>query len=452
MVMTYLACTPEAKSQTGAGARASGRRRSRRVAVFLLVAVAVALAACQFSPGSLDGPGGPGDPPPDADPSAPDASENPTDGGPGENCGWPFAPEHFDPCLPFNPTGLAPLVLGGGGTYSYNTDTELFLDPNGEDVVPKPPDTLEQGGEVRALWVNGLTIQLGTALRVEGSLPLMIVSTAEIQVSGILDVSSTWDPVSLTYDPGAGADDALPAPSDECSNSTGGTGGDCGDGGAGGGGGGFGGAGADGGRGGGSRNCGDVEGGSPGGAGGNAVAPPSTIRGGCKGARGGNGDIDMLYGLGGFGGGAVHLVSMVRIDIEGRIQAGGAAGSGAENNRSGGGGGGSGGLIGLEALDIEIGGILAANGGGGGGGCNNGLADSGEDGQTADQAAIGGAGQSTGGGGGNGGFSIERDGLPGTAADRGGGGGGGGAGFIVTYRAEPTVAGSAVISPELTER
>jgi hypothetical protein len=439
--MTYLACTPEAKSQTGAGARSPDLRRTCRVAVF--PSMAVALAACQFSPGTL---GGDDDPPPDADPSALDASE--ADGGaPDPTCGWPFAPRHFDPCAPANPTGLAPLVLAIDGTYLYDTDNNLFFDPNEIELDP-PPNTLEQRGDVRALWVNGLDVQSGTTLRVKGSKPLMIVSTDGIQVSGILDVSSTWDPVTLTYDPGAGAD----PPADECSNSNGDTGGDCREGGAGGGGAGFGGAGADGGRGAGTSNCGDIEGGSPGGAGGNIVAPPATIRGGCKGARGGNGDIDMLYGLGGFGGGAVHLVSMVRIDIDGAIQAGGAAGSGAENNRSGGGGGGSGGSIGLEAPTIAIGGTLAANGGAGGGGCNNGLAGSGEDGQNSDQAALGGVGQSTGGNGGNGGARVERDGQTGMADSRGGGGGGGGAGYIVTYEANPSVAGGAVISPQFTER
>jgi hypothetical protein len=383
----------------------------------------------------------------DADPSAPDASAISIDATPGNNCGWPFAPRHFDPCAPDNPTGLTLLVLGDDGTYVYNTDNTVLTDPLGVDIVP--PSTLEQDGEVRALWVNGLEIETGSTLRVKGSRPLMIVSTGEILVRGIIDVSSTLDPVTQTFDPGAGAD----PPSAECASSTGQNGGDCESGGGGGGGGGFGGAGADGGRGARLNDCNGVIGIS-GGAGGIAVPAPEAIRGGCKGARGGNGDSDALYGLGGFGGGAAHLVSMVRIDIAGTVQSGGAAGSGGENNRSGGGGAGSGGFIGLEAIDIEIEttAVLAANGGGGGGGCSNGLAESGEDGLDSDLPASGGLAQSAGGAGGDGGARIERDGEPGGASDRGGGGGGGGAGFIVTYQANPAVDGAAVISPALTER
>jgi hypothetical protein len=443
--MSNLASCPGAKRQTGAGARASGRHGPRRLAVFLFVAGATALAACQFDPAGL---GGPGDPDrPDANPSVPDA--NPIDGNPDVNCGWPFAPRHFDPCALDNPVTLAPLVLDDDGTYVYNTNTGLLTNPAGIDLVPAPPSSLEQGGEVRALWVDGLDLQDGSTLRVKGARPLMIVSTDEIRVRGVLDLSSTFDSVTLTFDPGAGAD----PPSDECSSKGVQFGGSCREGGGGGGGAGFGGDGADGGRGAGTAICAGSATGIAGGTGGNAVLAPTTIRGGCKGERGGNGDIDMLYGLGGVGGGAVHLVSQVRVDIEGTIQAGGAAGTGAENNRSGGGGAGSGGLIGLESPDIEIdaGAILAANGGAGGGGCNNGRAGDGEDGKALALAAVGGTGQSSGGSGGNG-SAGNALGQPGTNAARGGGGGGGGAGFIITYQSTPTPSAQAVISPVLTQR
>jgi hypothetical protein len=443
--MATLVHRSHAKSR--AGARASGRRCSRRVAVFLWAGIATALAACQFNPGSLDGPGDNGDSP-DANPSAPDASPSPGDGGPGgDNCGWPFEPAHFDPCALSPP--LVPSLVLDNGTYVYDTNTnELTTIAGGPPRFLGASTSLEDG-DVRALWVNGLDIQDDATLRVKGRRPLMIISTGEIRVRGIIDVSSTLGADEVTYDPGAGAD----PPSDECASSTGQDGGDCDEGGGGGGGGGFNGAGAEGGRGAGGRFC-DALGGIAGGGGGDAVSPPSTIHGGCKGARGGNGDIDMLYGVGGFGGGAVHLVSKSRVDIEGEIRAGGAGGAGAENNRSGGGGGGSGGFIGLEALEIDIdsGAILSANGGAGGGGCNNGQAQPGQNGLSSDQPANGGTGQSSGGAGGNGGARVERDGEPGIAGDRGGGGGGGGAGFIVTYQANPAVDGGAVISPALTER
>jgi hypothetical protein len=386
---------------------------------------------------------------PDADPTAPDASVSPTDANLEETCGWPFAPKHFDPCAQANPVALTRLVLDDDGIYIYNTDTGLLTNPAGIDIIPPLPSTLEQGGQVRAFWVDGLDLQSGSTLRVIGVRPLMIVSTDEIRVSGILDVSSTWDPATLTFDPGAGAD----PPSVECANKGVQPGGDCTNGGGGGGSAGFGGPGINGGRGAGTATC-DGASGIAGGRGGNAVPAPTTIRGGCKGERGGNGDAALLYGLGGFGGGAVHLVSQVGVDIQGTVHAGGAAGSGAEDNRSGGGGAGSGGFIGLEALDIVIGqsAILAANGGGGGGGCNNGLAGSGDDGKESAQAAIGGAGQSTGGSGGNGSAGSSLGGEPGTDSSRGGGGGGGGAGYVITYQSTPAASPQAVISPPLTQR
>jgi hypothetical protein len=444
--MPKLDACAEARSQTGAGAPASGWLGRCHLSVFLFVVGAAAQVACQFNPTGV--PGSNPDPP-DADPSVPDASASPIDADPEETCGWPFAPKHFDPCALDNPVALTRLVLDQDGIYVYNTDRGLLTNPMGVDILPAPPSTLEQDGDVRALWVNGLDLQNGSTLRVKGTRPLMIVSTDEIRVSGILDVSSTWDPETLTFDPGAGAD----PPSDECTSTGVQTGGDCTNGGGGGGGAGFGGPGANGGRGAGTGSC-DGASGIAGGRGGNAVPAPTTIRGGCKGERGGNGDAVMLYGLGGFGGGAVHLVSQVKVDITGTVHAGGAAGSGAENNRSGGGGGGSGGFIGLEALEIVIGqsARLAANGGGGGGGCNNGLADSGEDGKDLAQAAIGGAGQSFGGNGGNGSAGRSLGGEPGTDSSRGGGGGGGGGGYIIAYQSTPTASSQAVVSPALTQR
>lgn len=408
----------------------------------MFAAGATLLAACQFTPEALEGPGAPD--PVDASPSPGDASPAPVD----ERCGWPFEPRHFDPCAPDNPASLTRLVLDQDGIYIYDTDTGLLTDPRGIGLLPVPPSTLEQERTVRALWVGGLDLQSGATLRVQGSRPLMIVSTDEIAVSGVIDVSSTWDPATLTFDPGAGAD----PPSDECASNDALPGGDCKEGGGGGGGGGFGGDGAAGGSGAVTRAC-DGSPGIAGGAGGDAVRAPATIRGGCKGARGGNGEIDFLYGLGGFGGGAVHLVSRVAVDVRGTVHAGGAAGSGAEDDRSGGGGGGSGGFIGLEAPAIQIGSsaILAANGGAGGGGCNQGLADSGEDGKSSSQAAIGGAGESTSGGdGGNGSAGSARAGEPGKDADRGGGGGAGGAGYIVAYQSAPVISAQAVVSPPFT--
>ena len=380
-----------------------------------------------------------------------DARVSPIDAGdsgqPDPTCTpWPFQPEHFDPCGPSRPLpGLTPLVLGIDGIYIYNTDNNLLLDPSGAPVLP-PPVTFEEGG-VQAIWAESVTIESGSTLRVEGAKPLMIISTGDILMSGIIDVSSSWEPDSKTFDRGAGAEPV------DCAATAPQIGGECQEGGGGGGGGGFGGGGGAGGVGANGRNCGPAQG-VPGGNGGrNLTSAPTKIRGGCAGERGGKGDGDMLYGVGGAGGGAVHLVSQTQIDIEGRIHAGGAAGAGAENKRSGGGGGGSGGFIGLEAPDIEIDqtAILAANGGGGGGGTNNSQQPSGQDGQLSNQAATGGTGNA-GGNGGPGSAGISRNGQPGGDGDRGGGGSGGGAGYIVVYQANPRVASGATISPPHTRQ
>ncbi len=384
-------------------------------------------------------------------PPGPDATvKPPIDANPDQsdaNCNiWPFEPEHFDPCGPGRPPlGLTPLVLGINGIYTYDTDTGLLLNPADVAVVPTLIATQERG--VQAIWAQGVTIESGTTLRVEGTKALMIISTADIKVSGIIDVSSSWNSATKSFDTGAGSE-----PSD-CLFTTPQTGGDCNDGGGGGGGGGFSGGGGTGGRGGGTRDC-NGEIGIPGGTGGRRLSTPQgKIRGGCAGARGGNGDATALYGLGGAGGGAVHLVAQTLIGIEGFIYAGGAAGAGAEDRRSGGGGGGSGGFIGLEAPDVEIypGAVLAANGGGGGGGTDGGLRSSGQDGQLSDDPATGGVGHA-GGNGGPGGAATSTNGQPGGDGDRGGGGGGGGGGFIVVYHEPPAIASGAIISPAYTQR
>jgi hypothetical protein len=403
-----------------------------------------AAAGCQFSPSGQPGGGRDGGPDAtfvtnDADPDQPDA-----------NCAWPFQPEHFEPCGPGKPPPLVtPLVLNVPGRYTYNTDTHVLTNPVGI-AIASPPQTQENGAE--AIWVAGLTIESGSVLRVEGSRPFMIVSTADIVVKGIIDASSSLDPGVQVFDRGAGSDP------DNCSTTAPQVGNSCISGGGGGGGGGFNGAGGSGGDGAGDRSCGLATPGSPGGNGGRSqAAPPSRLLGGCDGARGGNGeDGVMQYGLGGAGGGAVHLVSQTRIDIEGIISAGGAAGGGAQNKRSGGGGGGSGGFVGLEALDIEIDAdaIIAANGGGGGGGTDRALAPSGEDGKTSSDFAAGGAGVNGGGEGGDGSAGGVDDGQAGVDGqrDRGGGGGGGGAGFIVVYQVDPVITSGATISPPHTRK
>ncbi len=72
----------------------------------------------------------------------------------------------------------------------------------------------------------------------------------------------------------------------------------------------------------------------------------------------------------GGGGGAVQLVSCGELTIspQGKVHVGGGGGRGGGGSEGGGGGGGSGGAILVEAVSLQVQGILAANGGGGGAG------------------------------------------------------------------------------------
>lgn len=276
----------------------------------------------------------------------------------------------------------------------------------------------------------GLTFAQTTTLRAIGTKPLVLLSTALIDVRGVIDVSFG----------GAGAD-----PAGQCTGATPAMGNSGGAGGS------FGGRGG---------NGGQVN--AP--AGSSTAAPrlarfPATLRGGCDGEYGapsGSG------GPPGFGGGAVAFIAP-SIALKGVINASGgyALGGIADAGQvgAGGGGGGSGGMI---VLDIPMAGIMVgpsgllfSNGGGGGEGADMTLG--GRPGRTPSAptpAAEGGGdggpgniGNPDGGNGGAGSAGAEIDGeaSPGGAqgGDGGGGGGGGGAGFIHA----PGIAGDSVISP-----
>jgi hypothetical protein len=370
---------------------------------------------------------------PDANPSASDASPFDAD-----LCGWPYQPAHFDPCAAGNPVSELDLVLTSAVPHVYDT-TDGTLSSM---AIPAGAITTEDG--VHTLWVRSLTIEDGATLRVTGDSPLMIVASGEITVDGILDASSVRVEGPEQFERGPGSNP------DECSSTAAEAGVRCGiQGGGGGGGGGFGGEGGQGGDGAGLRACGDGTFGAPGGPGSTAVSTPEAIRAGCDGQRGGGGEEDAWYGIGGAGGGAVHLVARERITVAGTIHAGGAGGYGAEDMRAGGGGGGSGGFIGLEAPEMMFASsaVLAANGGGGGGGTNIlGDASPGQDAQATEDPVSGGAGYLNGNGG-DGSAKETLTGGTGSDGDRGGGGGGGGAGFIVIYQAEPLFNGSPIVSP-----
>ena len=187
----------------------------------------------------------------------------------------------------------------------------------------------------------------------------------------------------------------------------------------GGGGGGFGGGGGAGGTG---------VGGAGGGTYGNEFLTP--IYGGSGGGSG--------RGDGGCGGGALQISTPAAIVVapSGVIEAGGWGGFSPPMTGGGGGGGGSGGGILLEAhtIDLQAGGIVAANGGGGGSGAfmfSPSEEGNGERGQPSTRPAAGGLDLGEGScAGGNGNSAEAMDGATVECGESNGGGGGGGAGRI----------------------
>ena len=204
-----------------------------------------------------------------------------------------------------------------------------------------------------------------------GSRGLLLVASDSITITGTLDISSTRNGAT-----GAGAD------SPACT--TAGPGGQDNGGGSGGAGGSFLGKGGDGGEGD-QNDSGPPAGSRPGGKAGDVQAFVF-VRGGCPGAKGGDGTGGNHGGGASHGGGAVYLIAGNTISIasNGAVFASGSAGLAADPE-SGGGGGGSGGLIGFDAMTLTIDGTVAANGGaGGGGGSGGGMGQSGAGGNGGD--------------------------------------------------------------------
>jgi hypothetical protein len=336
-----------------------------------------------------------------------------------------WQPAHFDACAIPAPTGPADLMESG--TYTYNTDNDMLTPPGGSPAAWGGVEVMQSDGPImRLLSVDSFHLRNGSNLDVVGALPFVVASFSNIDIEGTLDVSS----------PKSGALGAGANPS-ECSDENG----EVGDGifyGGGGGGGGYGASGGDGG----TADGGNVAGGAKG----NSISPPTTVRGGCVGGRGG-----VSGGLGGRGGGAVQLSARLVITVaaSGRIDAGGSGGRAGGIGDVGGGGGGSGGLIGLDGLTVVTvsGAIVAANGGGGGGGADGAAGTDGGDGQLGAVAADGGGGAGNAGDGGRGGFRDTPTGAAGGGGNGfdGGAGGGGGNGYIIIDSADVT--NNATVSP-----
>lgn len=351
-------------------------------------------------------------------------------------CPWPYTPTGFDPCVGVPAEMLPDLDLQGDDVFIYDTDDGVLGSLTGADIAV--PSTLVGGA--RVMWTRQFRIRAGATLRVKGDNPLVLVSQSDVTIDGTVDVGSHL----LGSDRvGAGSNPAV------CMTMTA-FGAQCEHGGSGGGGGGFGTAGAPGGVGGLTHDCPlqPLNLGIPGGPGIPASAD-MTLRGGCDGGDGAEGNGPEA-GDGGDGGGAIQIVArdVLRVSATGKVLAGGGGGAGGNGGRSGGGGGGSGGLILLagSTIRIDAGGVLAANGGAGGGGSNANQASGGADGQPTTTPAMGGAPEGAGGTGGNGAAGATGP-TAGTGVDRGGGGGGGGAGKIGLTATTQTVDWAAVITP-----
>jgi hypothetical protein len=323
-------------------------------------------------------------------------------------------------CL--NSAPSAPVDLTGLGTFDTGSDSHC--------LSATPP--MWSSTQPSSCFVVGSSVTLNDTLTVTGSRPLVLVATDTITIgsNGLLDVSSRR---GGTSGPGATASvtcNAAVAPDNNLNTSSGGGGGA---------GGSFVGVnkGGDGGRGSTGGNA------ATGGKAANLVPPPTTLRPGCSGSNGGDGDNRSNdHGLGGATGGAAYLVAGTSITVSGIINASGAGATGGDVF-GGGGGGGSGGMLVFYApmINASSGKVLANGGAGqGGGDSNTGPADGMDVDPTMPLTPANG-GPASGGGSDNNpgghGFAQGANQTPGgttNAQDGGGGGGGGGGGYILTHK------------------
>lgn len=362
------------------------------------------LAACGFSlAGSATGPTDA--PPSDAVRDAPpnDApTDSSVDGPPAAACYGSFTRI----CLVTIPT----TQLDVNAVLPINTDSSTLC------------RATANGTEVDACVLAATSVTVNARLEASGSRPLVLLAvTGDVSINGVVDVSSRRS----TDARGAGS----------LLTCAGGTAASAGTGGAGG--------------------SFLSPGGSGGGGGGGAptatVALPQPLRGGCPGGAGGGN-----ANSGGLGGGAVDLIALGTVTINGQVLASGAGGRGgggaAAANPQGGGGGGAGGTIWLDAPNAVINdsGRLAAQGGGGGQGSLPPVPGAnGSDLLIAGTAAGGGSNGASGGAGGAGGVSASGEtGGTVTGVVTSGGGGGGGAGSVRS--ADPTTTNTGMSSPPLT--
>jgi hypothetical protein len=333
---------------------------------------------------------------------------------------FPYVPSNFNPDdIAEAERGLDVHIDCGSSAdpVVFDSSTLSWMLPS--SCAPRTLPTAQTPGSAALLPIHNLIIDSGKALKLKGSLPIILAVYGDATLSGDLLADADLDV------PGPGGNRT------GCGSQKGTTGGFNAQEGTGGGGGGFGTAGAAGGK----NNSN-----TPGGAAGSALASTLVpLVGGCPGGAGGAANSTSNGGAGGGGGGALQLsvAGTLRVDHWVSVSGGGAlGGKGTSSNYGGGGGGGSGGGLLLEGyvLQLTAQARLTANGGSGAEGGDS-LGRTGSNGVDGSQSSKDPSHcPDVGGNGGPGGDGGAEGGGPGTGGNgpnnAGGGGGGGGMGII----------------------
>ncbi|HET9991975.1 MAG TPA: hypothetical protein VFQ65_25775, partial [Kofleriaceae bacterium] len=228
------------------------------------------------------------------------------------------------------------LVLSGNLVIDTSalTITNVALDPSVFDMRHQ----VQGNGEVAVLHLHSFTVQPGAAIQIVGARPLIVVTSAEIVISGRVDAGGhSATPGAGGFAPAMGAGAGLRGAHQGTYSDSGGGGGGFGD---------------------------------RGGAGGAITGCVTPLPGGLAGQSAGDDPISVLAGgagggagestacsdnLGGAGGGALQLTSGVSVFVDetGVITAGGGGGRGGTDcggsDGNSGAGGGAGGAIVLQA-------------------------------------------------------------------------------------------------------
>ena len=349
-----------------------------------------------------------------------------------QQCGALGCDQSMNVCLDVDPSNGIGAALDTSATapaltsttpVAIDTDAGTIRDVN-NDVIAMSTTSVSQGAGLPPIRVFAFSTVSLKDVAVSGSQALAIVANGSVTLTGYLDASGSRSPSQ----PGPGALSTTACVGTSSTNAVA--------------------------AGGGGRETAGGPGGSSGKAGGQSYKTRTgePLVGGCSGGNVVSGST--LKAAGGYGGGAVQIVSRVSIQITGnaKIDVGGEGGGGGPSSTNGGAGGGSAGEILLEAPTIQVDGsgvVLAASGGAGGEGGSIGYDGSyGEDGGAGITAP--GASCSLDACGGRGGFAQwDGSGTPlidpttelvGKDSPAGGGGGGGGStGYVYARTKSATI-------------